>query len=398
MTRLSLFVALSAAGILMTGVLGGAELAYAETFVLGEEDGFRPLHISIYDRYAAILTGKAGAKSRIYLYDIQAKDLKLIGEDGKTGIQIIWGHLHYKSGQVSINDKYVAYCRENGDRDQLILRDISNPDKATVYDMPDGTSCGQVSVGNSDTKGFGIMGFKNVLNKAPAKGETFHANVYYFDIAERKIKLIHASACDSSADPENSWLYNRGVQTRNGRMTWLFGSHDCVKATAYYWNGTYHSDGTAVTRALPLSLHEKANVQNPVMVLMHDGKVYLHTHNIRYRKRQAGIAVWDPDEGTLTHLGGGLTPSVSGKWLLFSNPDGIHRIDVSAEKPWETKTLLVRSEYQGSYASSGARLSSTGKFIYFKMDKSDGTDTRVYMSDIETEAAPEKPTGENVPL
>ena len=81
------------------------------------DDGFRPLHLSIYGRYAAITAAKNGA-SRIYLYDTKTQELKLIGDDAKTGIQIVWGHLHYKSGQVAVNDKYVAYARESGAIDQ----------------------------------------------------------------------------------------------------------------------------------------------------------------------------------------------------------------------------------------------------------------------------------------
>lgn len=344
--------------------------------VMGVTEGFRPLHMSIYGRYAAILAAKPG-KTRIYLYDTKTRALKLIGADAKTGIQIVWGHLHYKSGQVAINDRYVAYARENGEVDQLILREIARPRRTKIYDLPDGMSLEQMSVGNDDRGGFGVIGYKK------GEGNILHADVYYFDLAEETFKLIHASACDRGADPENSWLYNRGPQTRNGTMTWIFGSHDCAKATIYYWDGSFNADGSAKHKALAVSKYAEQNIQSPCMVTMCEDKVYMHAYNVRYQSREFGIAAWDPVKDELTAIGNGLTPSLAGKWLLLSNPEGIFRIDTSAEDPWASrKRVIAPAVNSNHYTQSGARLSRTGRFVYFLMDDMAGTNTRVYMADI----------------
>ena len=344
--------------------------------VMGETDGFRPLHLSICGRYAAIVAAKPG-KTRIYLYDTRTRELKLIGDDAKTGIQIVWGHLHYKSGQVAINNRYVAYARENGERDQLILREIANPRNAKIYDLPDGMSLSQMSVGNDDAGGFGVIGY----TRGP--GNILRANVYYFDLADETFKLIHASTCDQGADPANSWLYNRGPQTRNGTMTWIFGSHDCAKATIYYWDGSFNADGSANTKALPVAMYAEQNIQSPCMVTMFEDKIYMHAYNIRHQDRTFGIAEWDPIRDTLTAIGDGLTPSLAGKWLLLSNPQGLFKIDTTAADPWASRELVIPpAPNSNHYTQSGARLSRTGRFIYFLMDEMNGANTRVYMADI----------------
>ena len=347
--------------------------------VMGETDGFRPLHLSICGRYAAIVAAKPGA-TRIYLYDTKTQDLKRIGDDAKTGIQIVWGHLHYKSGQVSVNDKYVAYIRENGARDQLILREIANPENARTYDLPDDMSLGQVSVGNDDSGGFGGIGYRQT------HGNLLDANVYYFDLDTEIFKLIHASSCDQGADPNNAWLYNRGPQTRNGTMTWIFGSHDCVRATIYYWDGSWNADGTANSKALPVSMYAAKNVQNPCMVTMCEEKIYMYAYNIQCQVRGGGVAEWDPVNDTLTMVGDGLTPSLAGKWLLLSNPGGIFKIDTTLADRWAGKQLVVPpASGSNHYTQSGARLSRPGRFVYFLMDDMDGTNTRVYMADIHSD-------------
>jgi len=347
--------------------------------VMGETDGFRPLHMSIYGRYAAIVAAKTGA-SRIYLYDTKEHVLKLIGEDGKIGIQIGWGHLHYKSGQVAINDKYIAYARESGDIDQLILREIADPEKVKIYDLPDGMTLSQMSVGNDDTGGFGIIGYKR------DKGNLLHGNVYYFELATEAFKLIHAASVVEGADPENAWLYNRGPQTRNGTMTWIFGSHDCAKATIYYWNGSFDEIGSASIKPLPVPMYEEQNMQNPCMVTMFEKKIYMHTYNIRCQVRSGGVAEWDPVKDTLRHIGDGLTPCLAGKWLLLSNPQGLFKLDTTADDPWASKTLAIPPAPNSShYTQSGARLSRTGRFVYFLMDDMSGANTRVYLADIHAE-------------
>jgi hypothetical protein len=347
--------------------------------VMSETAGFRPLHLSICGRYAAIVAAKPGT-TRIYLYDTKTQKLELIANDAKTGIQIVWGHLHYKSGQVAVNDRYVAYIRENGARDQLILREITNPEDAKIYDLPDGMSLGQMSVGNDDSNGFGVIGYKR------PRGNILDANVYYLNLTDESFQLIHASSCDVGADPKNSWLYNRGPQTRNGTMTWIFGSHDCVRATSYYWDGSFNADGRAKTEALPLSMYTEKNVQNPSMITMFDEKIYMYAYNIQYQGRVGGVAAWDPVKDTLTILGDGLTPSVSGRWLLLANPNGIFKIDTTATNPWKAKTLVIPpAPGSNHYTQSGARLSCTGRFVYFRMDNMDGANTRVYMADINSD-------------
>ena len=359
------------------GELEAYPLLEEPVLVMGvTDDGFRPLHLSIYGRYAAITAAKNGA-SRIYLYDTKTQELKLLGDDAKTGIQIVWGHLHYKSGQVAVNDKYVAYARETGPIDQLILREIANPENVKIYDLPDGMSLGQMSVGNDDTGGFGVIGYRR------GEGNILHGNVYYLDLAEEKFKLIHASTCNEGADPANSWLYNRGPQTRNGTMTWIFGSHDCARATIYYWDGSFNDDGTAKTKPLPVSMYEEKNIQNPCMVTMCEDKIYMHTFNIRCQERSTGVAAWDPINDTLDHLGDGLTPSLAGKWLLLSNPRGIFKIDTTAADPWASRKVVIPpAPNSNHYTQSGARLSRTGRFVYFLMDNMDGANTRVYMADL----------------
>jgi hypothetical protein len=109
----------------------------------------------------------------------------------------------------------------------------------------------------------------------------------------------------------------------------------------------------------------------------------MHTYNIRCQGRSGGVAAWDPIDDTLVHLGDGLTPSLAGKWLLLSNPQGIFKIDTTAADPWASRKMVIPpAPNSNHYTQSGARLSRTGRLVYFLMDNMDGANTRVYMADL----------------
>jgi hypothetical protein len=342
--------------------------------ILGREGGWRPVKWSVSGDHVAIITRNPRAPAspgRIYYYNAHTQSLTLIAADAKANVPVPWNGLHYKAGGIGVNHSYIVYCAENGVRDSLRVRALSNLTSYTDRLPPASRSCANVS---QDVRGdfFGVMwGWTKGSEQA---GGTIWADVARFNPHTGDMHIVHQSVKTDGGSEPNPYYYDRGPATSdwNDAIAWLLGGHEDQDTRAMYYE---HGQ----TYELPPSQSIAAGLKLPAQLSLAQDKVVIYHYSgslaqPEYASLAAGLAVWEPHTGVLRHLGAGSAPSIVDDAVVFTRQTGIWTWDVSAP-PGTPPTRLTAA---GLSASGEAlrhlwpRLGDTGWAVYLEANQSAG--------------------------
>jgi hypothetical protein len=346
--------------------------------IMGRDGGWRPVKWSVSGDHVAIITRDAGAPTapgRVYYYNASTQLLTFIAADAKANVEVAWNGLHYKAGGIGVNDSYLVYCAENGLQDSLRVRSLSNLESYADRSPPALRSCSNVS---QDTRGdfFGVMW--NWVEGLEQVGSTIWADVALFNPHTGEMPVVHESVKTDAGSEPNPYYYDRGPATseQDGAVAWLLGGHEDHDTTAlYYENGQ--------TYELPPAQSIAAGLKLPVQLSLSQDKVVLYHYSGRlarpeYAQLAAGLSVWEPRTGALTHLGAGSAPCIAGDDVVFSRQSrqqaGIWTLHLSAPAGTPPTQLTAAGQTASGEALGHLwpHLGGTGWVVYLETNQSAG--------------------------